>query len=191
MGKWCLETSRLRLRELESEDFPALCRILQDAKVMYAYEHAFSDQEVWEWLHRQQQRYQQDGFGLWAVVEKETNQMVGQCGLTWQPIWDGRQVVEVGYLLEQAAWHKGYATEAAQACRDYAFQVLGVWEVYSIIRENNLPSQAVARRNGMVVRGTVLKHYYHMDMPHLVFSVCRGEDFRVEGSGETLGDREC
>lgn len=182
--KWRLETSRLWLRELEDEDFPALCRILQDAKVMYAYEHAFSDQEAWEWLHRQQQRYKRDGFGLWAVVEKATGQMVGQCGLTWQPIWNGQQVLEVGYLLEQAAWHKGYATEAARACRDYAFQKLGFSEVYSIIRETNLPSQAVARRNGMDVRGTFLKHYYHMDMPHLVFSVRRNKDAQDEGAVE-------
>ena len=51
---------------------------------MYAYEHAFSDQEAWEWLRRQQARYRKDGFGLWAAVERTSGEMVGQCGLTWQ-----------------------------------------------------------------------------------------------------------
>ena len=59
------------------------------------------------------------------------------------------------------------------ACRQYAFEVLGVEEVYSIIRENNLPSQRVALRNGMKVTGQLTKHYYGMEMPHLVFSVRR------------------
>lgn len=182
MGKEILRTGRLILRELEDGDFPALCRMLQDREVMYAYEHAFSDKEAWDWLRRQQTRYETDGFGLWAVVEQSTGEMVGQCGITWQETGDGRRVPEVGYLLEKAAWHKGYAAEAARACRDYAFTVLGFPEVWSIIRDNNLPSQAVARRNGMEVRGTMVKHYYGMDMPHLLFSVRREDWARL---GET------
>ena len=53
-----LETVRLSLREMTQEDYPALCRILQDPQVMYAYEHAFSDQEVQDWLDRQLERYE-------------------------------------------------------------------------------------------------------------------------------------
>ena len=63
-----LDTDRLYLREIEQTDFYALCKILQDAEVMYAYEHAFSDEEVHEWLDRQIQRYKQYGFGLWAEI---------------------------------------------------------------------------------------------------------------------------
>ena len=171
MRREILSTPRLRLREMTDEDFPALCRMLQDPEVMYAYEHAFPDEEAWEWLHRQQQRYARDGIGLWAVVEKATGEMVGQCGLTWQDCGRESPVLEVGYLLEKAAWHKGYATEAARACRDYAFAHLGAEEVFSLIRDNNLPSQAVARRNGMEVRGQFVKHYYGVTMPHMIFSV--------------------
>ena len=88
---------------------------------------------------------------------------------------DGQQVLEVGYLFRKEFWHNGYATEAAIACRDYAFDALGAREVFSIIRDNNLPSQAVARRNGMEPRSTFVKHYYGIDMPHIVFSVRRDE----------------
>lgn len=175
MNKGILETPRLWLREMGDGDFPALCRILQDPVVMYAYEHAFSDEEAWAWLHNQQQRYRRDGFGLWAAVEKTSGELVGQCGITWQSLGDGRQMPEIGYLLERAVWHRGYATEAARACRDYAFDTLGFEEVCSIIRDNNLPSQAVARRNGMIQRGRLVKHYYGMDMPHLIFTVRRTE----------------
>ena len=168
-----LETERLILREMTDADFPALCKILRDEKAMYAYEHAFSDEEAKTWLENQKRRYAKYGIGLWAVVLKETGEMIGQCGLTWQPLGDGTQMPEVGYLLEKSAWHKGYAAEAARACRDYAFDTLGFDEVCSIIRDNNLPSQAVARRNGMTAKGRLVKHYYGMEMPHIIFSICR------------------
>ena len=172
MEQTVLETPRLRLREMTQADYPALCKILQDADVMYAYGHAFSGAETQEWLDKQLLRYKAHGFGLWAVVEKQTGEMVGQCGLTLQD-WNGRAVPEVGYLFQKAHWHKGLATEAAIACRNHAFAHLGVGEVFSIIRDTNLPSQRVAERNGMRLRGRFAKHCYGMDMPHLVFSIKR------------------
>lgn len=167
-----LETKRLYLREIQSSDYAALCKILQDDEVMYAYEHAFSDAEVQQWLEKQLQGYKENGFGLWAVLLKENEEMIGQCGLTMQDA-NGKQVVEVGYLFQKIYWHKGYATEAAMACKNYAFDKLNVDEVFSIIRETNIASQNVAKRNGMSVRGTLMKHYYNIDMPHFIFSVKR------------------
>ena len=148
-----LETERLRLRRMTQDDFPALCRILQDPDVMYAYEHAFA----------------QYGFGLWAVELKETGAMIGQCGLTMQDV-NGRQLLEIGYLFEKAHWHRGYATEAAAACKAYAFDVLHADSVCSIIRDTNIASQNVARRNGMQENERFTKHYYNTDMPHIVFT---------------------
>lgn len=170
--RWILETDRLYLREMEPADFPALCQILRDEKVMYAYEHAFSEAEAQEWLERQLARYEKYGFGLWAVVLKKTGGMIGQCGLTMQDSGQ-REVLEVGYLFQRAFWHRGYATEAAAACQAYAFARLDAQEVFSIIRDTNLPSQKVAQRNGMTLRGAVLKRYYGIDMPHLLFSIRR------------------
>lgn len=169
-----LETDRLALREMTGADYPALCLMLQDEEVMYAYAHAFPEEEARAWLVNQEARYAADGFGLWAVIRKDTGEMIGQCGLTWQD-WAGRRVLEVGYLFQKAHWHQGYAIEAAQACRNYAFRCLGAEEVFSIIRDNNRPSQTVALRNGMVVRGTCTKYYHGIDMPHLVYSVRKDE----------------
>lgn len=167
-----LETPRLTLRRLEETDFDALAAILRDPEVMYAYEHGFSREEVRQWLDRQLERYAEYGFGLWAVIEKASGELIGQCGVTMQD-WDGREVPEIGYHLRRDRWRQGFAAEAASACRDYAFRTLGFPEVYSIIRENNLPSQRVALRNGMSVRGSFVKRYYGMDMLHFVFSVRR------------------
>ncbi|ACL18385.1 RimJ/RimL family protein N-acetyltransferase [Desulfitobacterium sp. LBE] len=165
-----LETARLILREMTQEDFPALCKILQDDEVMYAYEGAFSLIEAQVWLDRQIERCRKDGFGLWAVVLKESGEMVGQCGLTMQG-YKGGQVLEVGYLFQKESWHYGYATEAAIACKKYAFNELKAQEVYSIIRDSNTPSQNVAKRNGMTCIDEMVKHYRGVDMPHLVYCV--------------------
>lgn len=182
------ETPRLRLRLLTQEDLPRLCRTLQDPAAMTAYEHAFSDAEVREWLARQLARYRQHGFGLWAVCAKETGAFVGQCGVTWQEAGAGRQVLEVGYLFERVHWHKGYAAEAARACRDWAFRQLDAPEVYSIIRDNNLASQRVAMRNGMRPAGQLVKHYYGVDMPHILYRIDRTQWLRLQGKAPELWD---
>ena len=165
-----LETERLYLREMTREDFPFLCKHLQDEKVMYAYEHAFSDAEVWEGIEKQFQRYKEYGFGVWAVILKVNEELIGQCGLSMQPC-DDRDVLEIGYIFQKKHWHKGYATEAAVACREYAFGKLNTDEVFSLIRDTNIASQNVAKRNGMCVRGKYVKRYRGVDMPHYIFSV--------------------
>lgn len=160
-----LETERLYLRELTEADLDALREILQDEETMYAYEGAFSDGEVREWLDRQISRYQQRNFGLWAVILKENQKLIGQCGLTMQP-WKGSEVLEIGYLFNRAYWHRGFATEAAEGCKKYAFERLQAPEVCSIIRDTNIPSQKVALRNGMKKADAWIKHYKGVDMPH-------------------------
>lgn len=166
-----LETERLYFRELGQSDFQSLCKILQDEETMHAYEGAFNNTEVQKWLDNQILRYQKWGFGLWAVILKETNEMIGQCGLTIQP-WKDREVLEIGYLFERLYWHKGYATEAAKACKKYAFEVLKADEVCSIIRDTNTASQNVAIRNRMTKTDTWTKHYRGVDMPHYRYVVC-------------------
>ena len=164
------ETARLYTREMTRADLADLAEILQDPEVMYAYEHAFTDEETHAWLDRQIERYNRYGFGLWAVILKQTGEMIGQCGLTWQDVC-GSEVLEIGYLFKKRFWHMGCALEAAQGCKRYAFDRLGMREVYSIVRETNLTSMNVAIRNGMVVRNRFIKHYYGMDMPHYAFSI--------------------
>lgn len=167
-----LETERLYLREMNQSDYKSLCKILQDEETMYAYEGAFNDREVQEWLDRQIERYHKWNFGLWAVILKETNEMIGQCGLTMQP-WKEDEVLEIGYLFERQYWHNGYATEAAIACKKYAFETLEVDEVCSIIRDSNKASQNVAIRNSMTKTDTWTKHYRGVDMPHYRYVVRR------------------
>lgn len=165
-----METSRLLLREMTQRDYPALSAIMQDELTMKAYEGAFSDEETQAWLDKMLSRYTTEGLGLWAVILKENDEMIGQAGLTWQNVGD-QKVLEVGYLFRRDHWGKGYATEAAVACKEYAFTSLNAREVYSIIRDSNIASMNVAIRNGMLIRERFIKHYRNVDMPHFLFSV--------------------
>lgn len=165
-----LETPRLLLRKMRLSDIDALSAIMQDERVMYAYNGAFNDEETAMWLERQLQRYEMFGFGLWAATLKETGEMIGQCGITMQPYKAGL-VPEIGYLFSFRHWHKGYATEAAAACKEYGFDVLLFDALYSIIRDTNVASQNVALRNGMRPIDKVVKHYRGIEMPHIVFCV--------------------
>jgi len=167
-----LDTPRLELREMHAGDLPALRRILQDDETMTAYEGAFDDAMVDGWLARQLERYRDDGFGLWAVVLRETGEMIGQAGLTWQNIL-GERVLEVGYLFNREHWNRGYATEAATACVSHAFAKLGRERVWAQVRDTNIASMNVAIRLGMTVRGRFVTRYRGVDMPHLAFAIDR------------------
>ena len=79
-------------------------------------------------------------------------------------IWDN-----IGYLLRKEYWHQGYATEAAKGCVEYAFTTLFAPAVYALVREDNLPSQQVAKRLGMEEVGSFVRHYCGEDLPHLIF----------------------
>lgn len=176
-----LETERLQLREMDLSDMRALSRMLCDDRVMYAYEGAFDERQVAAWMQKQLRRYEESGFGLWAVVGKEIREVIGQCGITMQEYGE-RTVPEIGYLFAYEHWHRGYATEAAAACREYGFRALRFDVLYSIIRDTNLPSQRVALRCGMLPVDTIVKHYRGVDMPHIVFRT-RSRDEETPASG--------
>ena len=168
---------------MDYSDLPELAKILQDPEVMYAYEGAFGNAETEKWLKYQRLSYGVYGYGLWAVILKPdadtpraapeaSGRMIGQCGITRQKVGD-QEVLEIGYGFQKSFWGRGYATEAALACRDYGFSKLGADALYAIIRDNNLASMNVAIRLGMRVCDRIIKHYRGVDMPHLVFSVRR------------------
>lgn len=168
-GKTILETNRLVLREMTQADLPALCSILCDEAVMRAaYEKAFTSAEAQGWLDRHLKRYETFGFGLWAVVLKETNEMIGQCGLTWQT-WENEPLLEIGYLFQKAHWHRGYAVEAANACKAYAFGTLDATHVYSMIRDTHSASQKVAERIGMRIIDRAVKNFRGVDMAFYLY----------------------
>lgn len=159
-----LETARLLLRGFVPEDAEALARVLSDPETMRHYPAPLDRVQVEEWIARNRQRYSEDGVGLWAMVLKTTNEVIGDCGIIRQQV-EGEYLYEVGYHLRRDLWRQGLATEAAIACRDWGFANLGVERIISLIRPENLPSRRVAERNGMAIWKEVnwrgLRHYVY------------------------------
>ena len=172
--KTIAETERLLLRELTPDDFPGLCRALQDEVVTRAYERTFTDREIGFWLEGQYRNYRDEGFGMWAVVLKASGDMIGHAGISITR-QDDVEIHEIGYMFEKAFWGKGYATEAAIACRKVAFEVLGLEKVYSVIRTDNMASRAVARKNGMRITETIYRLTMGKAIPHYVYSIANPE----------------
>jgi len=169
-----ITTERLILRRLTQDDFADLCEMLQDLDVMHAWEHTFSDEQVQEWLDRQLGRYAETGVGIWAAIEKDTGEMVGQIGLVWTAIED-EEALELAYMLKKACWHKGFATEGGGACLDYAFDKMGIDKVYAPIRPENQASRKAAESLGFKVRGEYVKYYNGKNMPHLIYVMEKGD----------------
>lgn len=143
-----LQTQRLLLRELTWDDYDALYAVLADSDITAHYPYTFDKARVRRWITRNLERYHTDGFGLWAVVLKETGEMIGDCGITMQNI-HGRMLPEIGYHIRKDHQRRGYASEAAAACIRYAFDHLGFPAVYSYMKYTNIPSQRTALKNGM------------------------------------------
>ena len=144
------ETERLILRPYTMEDFTALHAIFSDPDTMRYYPSPFSEEKTRQWIRRNLRRYEEDGFGLWAVVLKETGQLIGDCGITLQPI-HGKMLPEIGYHLHKDFQGKGYATEAARFCVQLAFYTFRFPSIYCYMKHNNWPSMGVACRLGMVL----------------------------------------
>jgi [ribosomal protein S5]-alanine N-acetyltransferase len=166
-----LETPRLILREFSLDDVDALARVLSDPETMRFYPAPFDRAGVEEWIARNLRRCAKDGHGLWAMILKSTEELIGDCGLTIQDV-EGKNEIEIGYHVRRDLWGHGFATEAARACRDFGFSHFHAKRPVSIIRPENLPSRRVAEKNGM----NVWKEVVRLNFPHLVYSIRFGKD---------------
>ena len=165
-----LETARLSLREFTPEDADAIALVLCDPETMRYYPAPYDRAGVEAWIRRWCHHYQTDGVGLWAMLLKESEDVIGDCGIIRQQV-EGESLYEIGYHLRRDCWGRGFATEAAQACKQWAFTNLKTDRLISLIRPENLPSRRVAERNGM----TIWKEVDWRNLPHYVYSITREE----------------
>ena len=168
-----LETQRLRLRRFRDEDANAVFAIIGDRVAMQFYPKTFNREDAKQWVARNQRRYRDDGYGLFAVTLKDNEEVIGDCGIIKQDV-EGETAMEVGYHFRRDQWGRGYATEAARACMGLAFDAFEADKVISLIRPENVPSRRVAERNGMKLDREVV----HYGLPHLVYAM-RREEFNV------------
>lgn len=168
MSKAIIETERLILRRIDHEDIDDLLLIWGDAETLQFFPKTLNRQEMIEWVERNLQRYESYGHGLWAVILKSEQKLVGDCGLVIQEV-DGDEELEVGYHFNKDYWGRGLAAEAARGCMEYAFQLLGRHRIISMIRPENVPSRRVAERNGLKIEKEVFWRGYR----HYVYAIER------------------
>ena len=163
-------TERLALRHFHILDAEAMHRVFGDPEVMRFGDGAQTKEWVDAWLQTCLERYYQTwGFGPYAVVERQFQNVIGYCGLFFFPDINGKPEVEIGYRLARFAWGQGYATEAAIAVRDYAFTTLGIRRLIAIIDPSNTASVRVAEKINMQQEGDVmLEGYTHPDHVYVV-----------------------
>ena len=144
-------TERLKLRPLTIADIPAWEPFFTDNEGLVFFNFNLGNtlfEKARTWLEFQLKRYRENRYGLLALENKETSQLVGMCGLLAQEV-NGQPELEIGYHLLPAYWGNGYASEAAQFFKAFVRQHNLANSVVSIIHIENLRSQQVAIRNGM------------------------------------------
>ncbi|MGZ2371399.1 GNAT family N-acetyltransferase [Ancylomarina sp. YFZ004] len=159
-----VETERLRIRKLNKSDVDTWALFFDNnPSLEYLGLDLRLDSKVQaiDWIERQLWRYENGKFGHHALIEKKTNRFIGQCGLLSQEI-DGEQVIEIGYHILPEYWGSGYATEAAQLFRNFAFDNEICQSLVSIIDIRNKASQRVAEKNGMQIDKQ--STYYELDV---------------------------
>jgi len=154
-----IETARLLLRMFNQDDLDDLARIYADAEVMrYLSGHPLTREETAGWLSYFLSGWEQYGFGWWAVVLKESGQLIGHCGLQFIHV---TPEIELTYGLARTYWRKGLASEAARACLRYGFEGLQLDRIYALADPGNIGSHRVMERVSMTYDRT---EYYKDDL---------------------------
>jgi len=147
------ETERLKFRLLEPEDFDSWIGLFKAENVAkyLDLDASLSDSELCKaWFDKAFYRYDNNLGGMNVLVDKETNHLVGQCGLLIQSIED-EQRLEIGYSILPEFWNRGFASEAAAKCKHFAFENDFADSLISMVHEENIGSEKVALKNGMTL----------------------------------------
>jgi RimJ/RimL family protein N-acetyltransferase len=153
-----LETARLYLRLMRPSDLEDLLKIFGDPKVMDSFrEDPFTREQMLRWMERNLEHQSVHGYGLFSVILKSESVLIGDCGLEHMEV-DGEEVVELGYDFRSDYWNQGFATEAAGAVCDYAFNNLKLPRLISLIRVGNEASIRVSEKIGMHCVAEIKRH---------------------------------
>ena len=146
--KAVLETSRIRLRPFTTRDLNVVAEMVEDEEQMRFYPRPRTRDEASAWIDRNLSLYEEHGYGIWFIESFETSEFLGYSGV--RPIAvEGVDETEIGWHTRKKFWGQGFATEAAGACRDLAFERLGAQRLIALIDPTNAASVRVAEKIGM------------------------------------------
>ena len=149
-----IRTDRLIMRRWRDSDRAPFAALNGDPETMKFFPETLDRAASDAFADRIEARFDQQGYGLWALEVAGTGQFIGYTGLNPMPEGvPGAGGMEIGWRLARRAWHHGYATEAARAALTVAFDGAGLPEIWSMTAVLNEPSAAVMRRIGMTKVG--------------------------------------
>ena len=178
IGTNTIETERLILRKFEYTDDDSMLRNwIADEKVQTMYsEPVYSTKaEVRELLDKYIGSYEKDDCYRWAVIEKASNECIGQ--IAYFLVDSKNHFAEIEYCIGEEYQCKGYATEAAKAVIRYGFDKMNLHKVQICTKTINAPSKRVIEKCGLTYEGT-LRDYFYMNgeyVGRLYFSILRSE----------------
>jgi RimJ/RimL family protein N-acetyltransferase len=155
-----LTTPRIILRAFNSHEITGLHQILLNPSVLRYFPPSdpLSFAKVQRLVERQQKHWDGHGFGWWALSLADSDQLLGWCGLNFLP---ETNEVELKYLLAEAFWGKGIATEASKASLKYALMYTEIDPIIGLVHPENIASQRVLEKVGMSL--VERKHYFGME----------------------------
>ncbi len=157
-----IETERLLFRQYKQTDLVDFIRLNSDPEVMRYFLNTKTAVESEEMMHKLQNNLEVNGYGVFAVEEKATQKFIGFIGFN-QFVFDVdfAPAIEVLWRLLPEFWNKGYATEGAKACLQFAKEELKLERVYAFTTLPNNPSEQVMIKSGM----TYVKNFNHPLVP--------------------------
>ena len=171
---YSIETPRLRLRPWRPEDFEPFAQLNADPAVMRYFPHALTAAESHALAQKFQRLIELNSWGFWAIELKQTQRFIGFCGLHFQPdMFEFSPCTEIGWRLDAEYWHQGYATEAAEACLHFAFDILKLEEAVAFTAKQNSPSETLMQRLGMQPQGYFDHPKLDQDSPLLAHALYR------------------
>jgi len=148
-----IETDRLILRKLKVSDFEDMYEYSKSDEVTkYLLWRSHPDEQYTrDYLKYIQSRYRAGDFFDWALEHKETGKMIGTCGFA-KLDYDNNSA-EIGYVINPAFWHKGYASEAVKKVIDFGFHTLNLHRIEARYIVGNEFSRKVMEKCGMIFEG--------------------------------------
>ena len=177
-----LETDRIILRPMKTEDAQPIFAMRSDAEVMrFIRAPIIRFAEAESWIKLVSSRWADEKIGFCSLIEKQSGKFLGWCGL-WQLEETGE--IEVGYALAKEFWRQGYAVEAAEAFLKYGFEKLNLNKIVAVAKPENKASQRVMEKLGMSYDYT--GKFYGLNLVH--YTIARGEFLRRRNQGKLAAD---
>ena len=172
--EYILKSERLGFRNWTETDLTEFAKINADLEVMEYFPKPLTEKETAEFIDRLKKHYTKNGFNYFATEILDSGELIGFIGLAFQDYkTDFTPAVDIGWRLKKSAWGKGFATEGAKKCLEFAFNELNLEKIISTCTEKNSKSENVMKKIGMVKIGE-FNHPKLKEYPEYEKCICYG-----------------